>query len=348
MIDNLQLAQWLKAEAREYGFRLAGITSPAPPGHWEIYQQWLEAGRHGEMRYLASPRAREYRKDPSRLLPGCQSILVLAAPYLPATEPSNQKISRPRISTYALGEDYHEVLLERAGALLETFQNHLGHSFTFKIYTDTGPILERELAQRAGLGWIGKNTCLIHPRAGSFLFLVEVLLEIALPPDQPFSSERCGNCTRCIEACPTHCILPNRTLDATRCLSYLTIELKENIPLGLRRSIGDWAFGCDVCQQVCPWNIRFARSTVDPAFQPHAWLKETGLQALLQMGRQEFQEKASHSPLRRAKHIGFLRNLIVVAGNSGEQALLPLLVGLLRGSAEATLRAHAAPGGTRR
>jgi epoxyqueuosine reductase len=162
-----------------------------------------------------------------------------------------------RVASYARGEDYHDVLPARMQELVRFIEEQVGGPVGNRYYTDTGPILERDLAQQAGIGWIGKNTCLIHPKQGSYFFLSEILLDLELEPDPPFTTDHCGTCTRCITACPTQCILPDRTLDATRCISYLTIELKDDIPVELREKVGDWAFGCDVCQMVCPWN-RFA------------------------------------------------------------------------------------------
>ena len=169
-----------------------------------------------------------------------------------------------RIASYAHGDDYHDILPARMKELVQFIEEQVGGPVQNRYYTDTGPILERDLAQRAGIGWIGKNTCLINPKQGSYFLLSEILLDLELEPDPPFTTDHCGTCTRCIEACPTDCILPNRTLDARRCISYLTIELKDDIPLELRDKIGDWVFGCDICQQVCPWN-RFAAEG-DPAF----------------------------------------------------------------------------------
>jgi epoxyqueuosine reductase len=228
----VSITQAIKAEAGRLGFVLAGVTTPAPPPHLQVYQDWLSEGYHGEMVYLASERAQALRADPLKILPECQSILVLGIPYsapLPGTPGK-----RGRLAAYAWGDDYHDVLPGRIKALLAFIEERLGAATPNRWYTDTGPLLERELAQRAGLGWIGKNTCLINPKRGSYFLLAELLLGVDLTPDIPFSADRCGGCTRCIEACPTACILPNRTLDARRCISYLTIEQKGSIPPELR------------------------------------------------------------------------------------------------------------------
>jgi epoxyqueuosine reductase len=203
-------------------------------------------------------------------------------------------------------------------------------------YTDSGPILERDLAQRAGIGWIGKNTCLIHPKHGSYFLLSEIFLDLVLEPDPPFRTDHCGTCTRCIEACPTDCILPNRTLDATRCSSYLTIELKDDIPSALREKIGDWVFGCDICQMVCPWN-RFAEEG-DPSFGDKNPLHS--LPEELTLSTQEFNQRFKRSPIKRAKRRGYLRNVAVALGNKGDRIALPVLQNV-SSDEEPMLREHA-------
>jgi len=308
------LAQAIKTLALEMGFVAVGITRPDPPAHLDVYTDWLKQGCHGEMEYLAEPRRVYLRSQPGELLPGCQSIIVLAARYaappsishppprfqreypsppapLPGGEgrvphpqplsqgergeesPSplgrgargegsqgNEDVFFGRVAAYAWGEDYHNILRQRMESLMQRVQEIIGRPIAYRCFTDNAPILERELAQRAGLGWIGKNTCLIHPRLGSYLFLAEIFTDLALPPDPAFVPDRCGTCQRCLQACPTQCILPNRTIDARRCISYLTIELKSAIPPELRPLLEDWVFGCDICQQVCPWNRRVAES----------------------------------------------------------------------------------------
>lgn len=265
---KMALKESIKSEARRQGFQLVGVTTPEPPPHLDVYEGWLGAGHHAGMGWMGTERNRQRRGDPKLILPECQSILVLGMAYPPSLFPIDERNRRGKVASYAWGDDYHDILPERLKAIIPFIEQQVGHSIQNRWYTDTGPILERELAQRAGLGWIGKNTCLIHPKAGSYFLLAEIFLDLGLAPDKPINSDHCGSCTRCIEACPTGCILPNRTIDANRCISYLTIEEKGLIPLNLRPQIGNWIFGCDVCQQVCPWNLRFAVPSAEVRFGP--------------------------------------------------------------------------------
>ncbi|MBI3158103.1 MAG: tRNA epoxyqueuosine(34) reductase QueG [Chloroflexi bacterium] len=340
MADSL--AGRLKAEALRLGFTLAGITTPDPPASYPRFLAWLAAGRHAEMAYLATERGRARRADPRAILPECRSILVLAAPYdppssagPPAAEPAG------RVAAYAWGDDYHDTLLPRLKALVAFLEAETGAPIPHRLYTDTGPLLERDLARRAGLGWIGKNSMLIHPERGSCFLLAEILLGLDLPPDSAIETDHCGACTRCLEACPTDCILPDRTLDAGRCISYLTIELKGSIPLDLRSRMGDWVFGCDVCQQVCPWNERFAPPHGDPAFAPRAGLPRPSLPAQLALSPAEFSRKFKGSPVKRARRRGYLRNAAVALGNTGDARHVPALAAALR-DPEPLVRQHAA------
>ena len=357
--ESERLRQQIEAEARSLGFELFGVTTAEPPPHIEVFSGWIAAGRHGEMEYLASERSLQRRSDPRRILPECRSILVLGARYptpLPdrllmengnAGEPPGNSM-RGRVAAYAWGADYHEVLDERLKRLVEFIQGKTGQPVANRRYTDSGPLLERELAQRAGLGWIGKNTCLINPQAGSYFLLAEVLLDLELDPDPPFGADRCGSCTRCLEACPTQSILPDRTLDARRCISYLTIELKGEIPLELRPQLGEWVFGCDICQQVCPWNVHFAHLAGEdaelkiPEFRLRPGVPEPLLTEELALTPDDFNIKFKGSPVKRAKRRGYLRNVAVALGNSGDPEAVPALEQALLHDPEPQVRQHAA------
>jgi epoxyqueuosine reductase len=312
-----QLKQAIKEKARQLGFILAGVTSCEPPAHYTIFENWLENRHHATMEYLASDRSRIRRADPQQILPECKSILVLAFPYTPLSKNKSEF----KIAAYALGDDYHDVISPRLQEIVSFIEEQIGHPIPNRYYTDTGPILERELAQRAGLGWIGKNSMLINPQAGSTFLLAEILLGIELEPDEPFPTDHCGTCTRCIDACPTHCILPNRTLNANRCISFLTIENKGDIPEDLRLPMQNWIFGCDICQQVCPWN-RFSQPA-DPALETKIPLPIQTSDLLLLSS--EFNQRFKKSPITRAKRRGYVRNLAVVIGNTGNADDIPIL-----------------------
>ena len=326
-MNSGQLAQALKLKARQLGFTLAGIALPLRPMHLDTYLDWLLAGRQASMAYLADDRAIERRIDPRLILPECRSVLVLGVPY---SNPESARLEadstpRGRIGAYAWGADYHLVLPERLRELVAFLEEQVGQPVPNRWYTDTGPVLERDLAMRAGLGWIGKNTCLINPRHGSYFLLSEIFLGIELPADEPMSTDHCGTCTRCIQACPTDCIRPDRTLEAGRCISYLTIENRGDIPVELRHLSADWVFGCDICQMVCPWNLRFAEAGGDALFAPRTGAPNPALAAELSMTPQEFNQKFKDSPVQRAKRRGYLRNLAIAAGNSADPELLPAL-----------------------
>lgn len=353
-------SQWkqdIKAEAFTLGFSIIGVTTPEPPAHLDVYNDWLHAGRQGSMSYLAGEDARQRRADPGLILPEGRSILVLGARYpSPASLPVPGG-DRPfgRVASYAWGIDYHIVLKNQMDRLADVIRRLTGRPISTKAYTDTGPILEKELAQRAGLGWISKNTCLIAPRLGSYELLAELFLDQELEPDLPFHLDACGACQRCIQACPTQCILPDRTLDANRCISYLTIENKGPVDRDLRSSMGNWVFGCDVCQQVCPWNIRFA----DPISQNSVPLKpdassgpglflvqaEIPFPDLIQelsLTPETFNRKFSRSPIQRPRRRGYLRNVAIALGNSGDPDGLPALAEALSHEPEALIRGAAA------
>jgi epoxyqueuosine reductase len=305
------LTQRIKNHALALGFDLVGLAPAAPSAHAEFYARWLAQGYAGDMAYLARPDAVAKRGDPRRVLPGARSALVVGLNYYQGQVPSPAGGARGRVSRYAWGDDYHDLMWEKLDQLGDLVQLEAGKKIAWRRYVDTGPLLERELAARAGLGWIGKNTMLINPSFGSWLFLGVLLLDLELAYDAPFERDRCGSCSRCIQACPTNCILPGRALDASRCISYLTIELKRaEIPAELRPLLGDWVFGCDVCQEVCPWN-RFARQTDEVAFGPRPGFPWPDLHELLALDEAEFRRRFRGSPIQRTKLRGLKRNAAV-------------------------------------
>ncbi len=332
-LEGEGLKSVLIQKARQLGFVLAGVTSPHPPESFPKFKQWVGQGKHAGMGYLAAERSLERRSDPRRILPECQSILVLGIPYSPP------KDSPGGVAAYARGEDYHDALKPRLMELVKFCEEQAGREIPNRWYTDTGPILERDLASRAGLGWIGKNSMLINPKLGSYFLLAEILLGIELPSDDPFMTDHCGSCTRCLDHCPTSCILPDRTLDAGRCISYLTIENKGEIPSDLRDSVGEWLFGCDICQQVCPWN-RFAPEG-DAEFSARPGVPPRNLAEELQLSPQGFNRKFKGSPVKRAKRRGYLRNAAVILGNRKRGEDAAGLTAALK-DPEALVRQHAA------
>lgn len=336
------LSKKLKEEAHRQGFSLVGITTPDSPKSYSKFESWVNMGHHGEMGYLATERALERRDDPLLILPECKSILVLGIHYSPPQTDSLVKDNASgKIAAYAVNQDYHEVLKPRLQALVEFLEEETGSAIPNRWYTDTGPILERDLAQRAGLGWIGKNSMLIHPKAGSYFILAEIFLGIALETDSPIDTDHCGSCTNCLDACPTRCILPNRTLDARRCLSYFTIEKKGKIPPDLRPFTESWIFGCDICQQVCPWN-RFAPPQGDPDFRHREATDHIILIDEMDISTEDFNKKFKGSPIKRSKRRGYLRNIAVAIGNIKDTAAIPALAKVLQKEIEPLVRQHAA------
>jgi epoxyqueuosine reductase len=309
-----------------------GLTTPDPPPHLDTYTNWLTHNYHGQMGYLAADRARERRANPRLILPSCKTILAVTLPYTPGD-------TAGPIASYALGNDYHDVIPRKLTQLMQWLESQVGHPIEHRIYTDTGPLLERELAQRAGLGWIGKNTLLINPQGGSYFLLGEVLMDLELPIDPPFTADHCGTCTRCIDACPTDAILPDRVLDSRRCISYLTIELKDSIPIELRDQMGGWIFGCDICQAVCPWNLRFADNLIpDPELAPRP--QPTHLETELSLTLEQFSAKFKGSPIKRAKRQGYVRNVAVALGNGGDEKAARSLEESLSSETEPLVREH--------
>jgi len=344
-METATLSDHIKRKARELGFTLVGITTPEQPSHLNVYKDWIKAGHHGKMAYLETDRAIKARANPRILLPECQSILVLGIPYSnPHSTPSAVADTGPtgRIAAYAWGDDYHDVLKVALKELVDYIEELSGTSVANRWYTDTGPIMESELAQRAGLGWIGKNSLLINPEQGSYFLLAEILLGIELEADQAVTNDFCGSCTRCIEACPSDCILPNRTIDANRCISYLSIELKDVIPTENRTQMDNWVFGCDICQEVCPWNMRFAHSRGHHEFEAREGIQLIELEKELELGPGDFNKKFKASPVKRTKRRGYLRNVAIALGNAGQESSVPALKRSLLTDEEKLIRGHAA------
>jgi epoxyqueuosine reductase len=318
--------------ARELGFDSCRVAACAPPAHAGEFEDWLSAGAHGEMEYMA--RGDEKRRDPQKILPGAKSVVVLALNYFQGNSEPEWRLTAAetaatttgRIARYAWGDDYHDVIaakLDKIDIFLREFDGQQ------KCYVDTGPILERDHAAQAGIGWHGKSTMLIDEKLGTWFFLAEILTTVELPPDEP-ARDRCGTCERCITACPTGAITAPHKVDARRCISYLTIELKSSIPLELRPLIGDRIFGCDDCLDACPWN-RFAQVSRESAFAARS-PSRTGtsttafsLRDYLALNETEFRNLFRNSPIKRIKRRGFLRNVCVALGNVGTEEDLPAL-----------------------
>jgi epoxyqueuosine reductase len=308
VIDSISI----KRRAAELGLDACGITSADPSRHAEFFRDWAARGRAGEMAWLT--REPERRSDPRAVLPGAHSLIVAGLNYW-----QPQPAGRGRIARYALGDDYHEVLLEK----LRTLSGEIGaQGAAARVYVDTGPVLEKPLAQRAGLGWQGKSTMLINRARGPWLLLGEIITTLELVPDEP-ERDHCGSCSRCLDACPTRAITAPYQLDARRCIAYLTIELKGAIPEELRPLLGDRVYGCDECLDVCPWN-RFAQTTRETRFLEPA-LGAVDLRELLEITQAEFKHRFARSPILRVKRRGLLRNACVVLGNIGTEDDLPAL-----------------------
>ncbi len=319
--------EWLRAAAQGCGIDLVGVTTAALLSEHTYYLDWVARGNAAAMGYLTDHRAQK-RADVREILPGAKSVIVAAVLY-------NSPATSAHISRYAWGRDYHDVLRERLERLVAALP--VGHDY--RICVDTVPVLERALARRAGLGWIGKNTCLINQAAGSWFFLGEILTSLEMTASGAEAPDRCGSCTRCIDACPTEAIVPTEgahgwELDSRRCISYHTIESREPAPVGLREHFGQLVFGCDICQDVCPWNGR-AAVTLDADFGPRDAPEE--LEELAMLTAEQFRALYRDSPIWRAKHRGFLRNVAIAMGNSPREAYRSALEHLAA-SPEATVR----------
>lgn len=320
-MNAAELTQALKSAAAEMGFPLTGVCAATAPPGIPHFDRWLAAEYHGEMHYL--PQRRAAYDHPQSVLAEVKSILMLGSDYSP-TLASQVGPGRGRVARYATGAvDYHDQIRDRL--------NQLGAQLTlwtpdvaWRGVVDTAPLLEREFAQLAGLGWQAKNTMLINPRRGSWFFLAALLVSCELIADQPFTTDHCGTCRACLDACPTKAFIQPHVLDARRCISYLTIEHRSPIPADLRASMGDWVFGCDICQEVCPWN-RFADEPVDRSYEPQAELNPLELSPLFSMTDEAFRQRFRATPLWRPKRRGLLRNAAIALGNQRDPSAIPAL-----------------------
>lgn len=315
LFDMVTLASQIKVWGRELGFQQVGITDVDLGEHAERHRRWLAAGYHGEMDYMA--RHGELRTRPELLVEGTQRIIVVRMDYLPPEVETTKVLSQPSkayISRYALGRDYHKVIRKRLSTLAKQIEKVVG-PFGHRAFVDSAPVLERGLAQKAGLGWTGKNSLILNPKAGSLFFLGELFTDLPLPIDTPYEKIHCGKCQRCRDMCPTQAIVEDHVVDARRCISYLTIELNGPIPEELRPMMGNRVYGCDDCQLVCPFT-RFAKVSQEDDFAPRHDLDRADLLALFNWSEEEFLSRTAGSPIRRIGYEKWLRNMAVGLGNA--------------------------------
>jgi epoxyqueuosine reductase len=324
----------VKRAAVEAGFDLSGVASAMGARELEYFPHWIAAGHAGDMKYMEArdEQGELKRASLARVAPWARSVIVCAINYN-VDQPYSTEVKNPSrgwISRYAWGrEDYHEAVLRRLKQVEASLQE-AAEGVQTRSYVDTGPIVERVFAKYAGVGWIGKNTCVINQHKGSWLFLGVILASVELEPDVP-APDRCGTCTRCIQACPTDALLGPYVLDSKRCISYLTIEKRGAISEELRAGMGQQVFGCDICQDVCPWNRKAPHSGL-PEFAPREELVNPALDWLAEMSAEEFRASFRGSPIRRAKHAGMRRNAAIAMGNSGREEFVPILKAMIEDS----------------
>ena len=332
------LSAQIKEAAQRLGFELVGISPMRPAPHEQSFAQWLREGLAGNLDYMQ--RTESLRRDPRELVPWAVSIISVGMNYYSGySRPVDSSEPRGWISRYAWGDDYHNLMKGKLEALLESIGQFHDGNIQGKAFVDSGPVLERDFAGIAGLGWIGKNTHLISPKKGSWFFLGELFVDLPLAYDRPIR-DRCGRCDLCLKACPTGAFVGPYVLDARRCISYLTIELKDWMPRSLRPLVGNHIFGCDICQEVCPYNVK-ALPTAEIAFQPRSGLHAPELIAFLSLSEAEFRQRFRASPILRAKRRGFLRNVAVALGNLKSLDAVPALIRSLDDE-ESVVRGHVA------
>ncbi len=341
MPDLVELARRVKTWGQELGFQQVGIADTDLNAAETQLLDWLARERHGEMAYMADHGTR--RSRPAELVPGTLRVISVRLDYWPeAAADAEGVLQQPDvgyIARYALGRDYHKLLRQRLQKLADRIEATVGH-FNYRAFTDSAPVMEKPLAQKAGLGWIGKHTNLIHRQAGSWFFLGELYTDLPLPVDAP-ATDHCGTCQACIDVCPTRAIVAPYQLDARRCISYLAIELRGPIPVDLRPLLGNRIFGCDDCQLVCPWN-RFARPTTESDFAPRHGLDAAKLIELFAWGAEEFLKRTEGSAIRRAGYEGWLRNIAVALGNAPTDPEVVAAIKGRSGHSSALVREHVA------
>jgi len=324
--NNVQHTRIVKETALSLGFDFCGIAKVQKlDDDAHRLEQWLNKGMHGSMKYMEN--YFELRVDPRRLVPGARSVITLLINYFPSEK---QNKNSPKISTYAFGKDYHDVIKNKLQTLLKILREKIGE-VNGRGFVDSAPVLERSWAQRSGLGWIGKNGNLITKKSGSFYFIATLITDLELEYDDPFAKDYCGSCTKCIDSCPTDAILPNKVVDGSKCISYFTIELKEMmIPSEMNGKFDNWMFGCDTCQDVCPWN-RFSKGTEETAFTPIREVLNFSLHDWEELTEESFKRIFRDSPIRRSKFYGIKRNLkFLSAMDPGDQKFQPTLNDNLR------------------
>lgn len=311
-----QLAAEIKRRARALGFDLCGIAPAEPSGYVAYLREWIAAGQGGEMEYLS--RRIDERTDPATYLPAARSVICVAMNYFVPLEPvqPDDDAVPGRVARYALGDDYHEIIKPRLHELADWIRSVSPQAQT-RACVDTAPVMEKELSARAGVGWLGKNCCVINETAGSWLLLGEIVTTLALPADEP-AIDRCGTCRRCIDACPTGAITAPYQLDARKCISYLTIEHRGEIPEEIRPAIGDWLYGCDICQDVCPWNAR-APLAMEPAFRPRFPTGTLDAREVLGWTDEDYRGRLRGSAMKRVKLPVLRRNAMIVRENASRQ-----------------------------
>ena len=334
--DRRELTDRVRRRSIDLGFDLVGFAPADPLEGAEFYARWVALGFAGEMGYLE--RNLDKRADPARLVPGARSVICLGMHYYQESAEAPRPLAG-RMARYARGDDYHDLLKDRLAQLWSWIESETGSAPAGRYYVDTAPVLERELSRRAGLGWWGKNTCLINRWQGSYFLLGEIVTDLEFAWDEP-AVDHCGTCTRCLDACPTDAFPEPYVLDARRCISYLTIELKGPIPTDLRPLMDNWVFGCDICQEVCPWN-RKAAPVREPGLAARPGLEAPDLTELMAMDRDAFNARFRRNPAKRPKYRGLLRNVAVALGNSGNEDAVPVLVDALAHE-EPLVRRHAA------